>query len=76
MAEKMISWHDAASSMYDASNALFHAESLLELVRHVIEVGPIDSDHALALIATGIDYIHAQGVEAGETADDFLAQSR
>ncbi|WP_175782769.1 hypothetical protein [Burkholderia cenocepacia] len=75
MTENAISWQAAASTMYDASNALFHAEGLLELVRHVIEVGPTNSSHALELMATAITYIHARGVEAGETADDLLAQS-
>ncbi|OXJ33009.1 hypothetical protein CFB82_17705 [Burkholderia sp. HI2714] len=61
--------------MHAASNALLHAEQLLTIVRDFIRTEPTDNGHVLALVASAISYLHAQGVEAGETADDLLAQS-
>ncbi|WP_423393282.1 hypothetical protein [Burkholderia sp. LMG 21824] len=62
-------------ALHAASNALLHAEQLLIFVRDFIQTEPDDNDHVLALVAAAISYLHAQGVEAGETADDLLAQS-
>jgi chemotaxis regulatin CheY-phosphate phosphatase CheZ len=75
MAESATSQRCPADALYDASNALLHAEKLLTIVWDFIQTEPIDNDHVLALVATAISYLHTQGVEAGETADDLLAQS-